>query len=115
MIVYCVQFSREGSNSAELEGRKGLERKVFLLILTKIRICVTICFMSYSSVQISGSSTDSVDSLYKSFYREFSRASSTTSTKSFDEEDMRHNISSGNYVPFILQVDFPIQLMKLGT
>ena len=68
-------------------------------------------FMSYSSIQISGSSTDSVDSLYKSFYREFSRVSSTTSSKSFDEEDMKHNIFSGNYVPFILQVDIPIRLM----
>ena len=35
--------------------------------------------------------------------------SSTTSSQSVDEEDMGHKISSGNIVPFILQVDFPIQ------
>ena len=91
MIVYCVQFSREDSHSAELERRKALEKKVFQ-ILSKIRICVTICFMS--SIQTSGSSTDSVDSLYKSF-RQFSRLSSTTSTQSIDE-DTGHKISKSN-------------------
>lgn len=95
MIVYWVQFSREDSHSAELEGRKGLEKKVFPLILTEVMIWVTICFMSDSSVQISGSSTDSVDSLYKSIHRQFSRVSSTTSSQSFDE-DTGHKISKSN-------------------
>ena len=41
--------------------------------------------------------------------------SSTTSSQSVDEEDTGHKISSGNYmyVPFILQVDFPIQLANV--
>ena len=100
MIVYWVQFSREDSHSAELEGRKGLEKKVFPLILTKVMIWVTICFMSDSSVQISGSSTDSVDSLYRSLYRQFSRLSSTGSSLSVDE-DTGYKISKSEKTLYI--------------
>ena len=99
MIVYYVQFSREDSHSAELESRKALEKKVHISDTCINRdMCDYIFYII--CIQTSGSSTDSVDSLYRSFYRQFSRLSSTASSLSVDE-DTGYKISKSEKTLYI--------------
>ena len=99
MIVYYVQFSREDSHPAELESRKALEKKVHVS-----DTCINRDMCDYIfhiiCIQTSGSSTDSVDSLYRSFYRQFSRLSSTASSLSVDE-DTGYEISKSEKTLYI--------------